>query len=162
MRPHPFWRRFAILSAESQWESDPERFALPETYHRVAEVIGWDAAIAFGMGVWEEKRPPSQAQIFGRGMIYIPRALDGRCGKDLVRLAGPENAALLVEEFSGMQLAFSNIKSASIRRRNRAVITQFNQGLKDKIVAYSFGLTDRQIRRIINKGTAKNVCQQDA
>lgn len=135
----------------------PERYALPETYQRVAEVIGWDAAIAFGLAVWQEKRPPSQSKIFGRGSIYIPRALDGRCGKDLVRLAGPENAALLVKEFHGMQLSFSNMVAASISRRNRAIADQIQQGISTRVVAESFGMTDRQIRRIKQMESAQNV-----
>jgi hypothetical protein len=134
----------------SYWDDAPERFALTKTYHEVAEVIGWDAAIDFGMAVWEEKRPPSRLEHGGCGSIYIPAKLDERCGRDLVRLAGYENAILLVEAFCGMTLEFLNIVPASIGRRNRAIIEQFEQCRNTRLVACGFGLTDRHVRRIVS------------
>lgn len=137
--------------AESGWDSAPERFALAPIYHVVAEAIGWDAALDFGLAVWQEKRPPSRASSGGRGVIYIPRQLDGRLAKDLVRLAGPENAALLIKRFQGASLEFPNIVPASIGRRNRAIIESLREGQRPTVVACAFGLTDRQIRRISNR-----------
>ena len=136
------------------WEDLPERFALPKVYHEVAAVIGWDRAIAFGMSVWTEKRPPSRCQDYGRGVIYIPhelRGLVGHYGAELIRLAGERDAALLVGAFCGLFLEFPNIVSASIGRRNRAIAQHMADGLRPAVVACAFGITERQARNIAKK-----------
>lgn len=138
----------------SNWENLPERFALPKVYHDVARVIGWDRAIAFGMNVWREKRPPSRREDHGRGVIYIPHELGGRIGNggaELIRLAGESDAALLVSAFCGLFLEFPNIVSTSIGRRNRAIGQHLSDGLRPAVVACAFGITERQVRNIASK-----------
>lgn len=137
--------------AVSNWEDLPERFALAQVYHDVARVIGWDRAIAFGMSVWTEKRPPSRGQDYGRGVIYIPTKLNHWCGLELIRLAGERDAALLVKEFPTHELEFPNIVSASIGRRNRAIVQHLSDGLRTAVVACAFGITERQVRNIASK-----------
>ena len=151
--------RCATLVAGS-WEVLPERFALPKVYHEVARVIGWDRAIAFGMNVWREKRPPSRCQDHGRGVIYIPHELGGRIGNggaELVRLAGESNAALLVGAFCGLFLEFPNIVSTSIGRRNRAITQYIADGLRPAVVACAFGITERHVRRVASRESS--ACQ---
>jgi hypothetical protein len=143
-----------VTLAASSWEDLPERFALAQVYHDVARVIGWDRAIAFGMNVWREKRPPSRCHINGRGFIYIPSELGGRRGgggSELIRLAGERDAALLVKEFPTHELEFPNIVSASIGRRNRAIVQHLSDGLRTAVVACAFGITERQVRNIASK-----------
>lgn len=140
--------------AVSNWENLPERFALPKVYHDVAAVIGWNRAIAFGMSVFMEKRPPSRREDHGRGVIYIPHELGGRIGNggaELIRLAGESDAALLVGAFCGLSLEFPNIVSTSIGRRNRAIVQHISDGLRPAVVACAFGITERQARRIASK-----------
>jgi hypothetical protein len=133
----------------SSWEELPERYAMAPVYHDVAKVIGWESAIAFGLAVWREKRSPSRMRGGGPGYIYIPTKLTARCGLTLVRLAGLHAAELLVNEFPGSALWFPHIVSASIGRRNRAIVKQVvEEGLRQEVVAAGFGLTTRQIRRI--------------
>lgn len=137
------------------WESRPERRLLASPYHLVAEIIGWDRAIAFGMAVWKEKRPPSRGKSDpthggGRGVIYVPNSLyDGKGQpREIVRLAGAEVAAKLVRTFAGEFLEFPSIIATSIKHRNKAIAQQCADGISDAAVALLFDLTERQIRRI--------------
>ena len=134
--------------AGDDWGNLPERFTLASIYHDVARVIGWNAAVSFGMNVWREKRPPSRVRGNGWGVVYVPSRLDDRFGLELIRLTGERNAAALVKEFSGQCLEFPNIVPASINRRNRAIIQHLRDGLRPAVVACAFGITDRQVRRI--------------
>lgn len=135
--------------AVSSWEDLPERFALAPVYHDVARVIGWNAAVSFGMNVWREKLPPSR-QDYGRGVIYIPTKLNHWCGLELIRLAGELDAEILIKEFPMHELEFPNIVSASIGRRNRAITQHLKDGLRPVVVACAFRMTDRQVRRIVS------------
>ena len=147
------------MTAGNQWDQFPERFALNSAYHEVAAVIGYDAAVAFGLAVWNEKRAPSRAgKIYERGEIYIPTRIGGGIGSELVRLAGPENAAKLVEKMGGAALTFTNIVKTSIKRRNLEIIRLISKGERTAVAASAFGLSERQIRRIAQNG-AKNVNQ---
>jgi len=145
-------RRFATLDAKG-WETAPERFLLAKAYREVAEVIGWNRAVDFGMRVWEEKRPPSHAVTDpvhggGWGIIYIPTALTDSAGRELVRLAGSEDAGRLVKAFPGISLEFPCIVAASIPRRNKAITEQVADGHRVAVVACCFDITERQVRRI--------------
>lgn len=141
------------MTAGNQWDQLPERFALNSAYHEVAAVIGYDAAVAFGLAVWNEKRAPSRAgKIYERGEIYIPTRIGGWIGSELVRLAGPENAAKLVEKMGGSALTFTNIVKTSIKRRNLAIARAVSTGDRVAVVAAAFGLSERQIRRIAQNG----------
>lgn len=144
------------------WAHAPERFALPQVYHEVAAVIGWDAAVDFGMSVWQTKRPPSQQKTDqvhggGRGTIYIPNAINDHAGRELIALAGIKTALRLVDGFGGESLQFPCIVTASLGRRNRAISKQVADGHSVRSVAWCFDLTDRQVRRIVRKETASNV-----
>lgn len=126
---------------------------LAQAYHLVAEVIGWDAAIEFGMKVWETKRPPSSRRLNavgcgGRGVIYIPRALNVFFGRELVAIAGSANALKLAAAFGGEHLEFPCIAKASVRRRNLAIGEQVARGTSVRLVAAQFGLTEQHVRRI--------------
>lgn len=136
---------------EGVWSRAPERLALANAYHEVAAVIGWDAAIDFGLAVWEMKRPPSRrkAGCWDRqGMIYIPATIKKDSGRELVAMVGLQDALLLAEAFGGTQLEFPNITAASIQRRNKAIAEQVADGWFLNHVAATFGLTGRQVRRI--------------
>lgn len=147
------------MTAGNQWDQLPERFALTSAYHEVAAVIGYDAAVAFGLAVWNEKRAPSRAgKIYERGEVYIPTRIGDGIGSELVRLAGPENAAKLVEKMGGSALTFTNIVSTSIKRRNLEITRQVSTGVPVAVVAAAFNLSPRRVRGIAQKG-AKNVNQ---
>lgn len=157
-----FWRRCGPLADESVWARAPERLALAAVYHEVAEIIGWDAAVDFGMKVWETKRPPSRAKYHpvhggGYGVIYIPHALTAIAGGELIRLAGRQNAKRLVHQFPGLNLSFPCIVAASMARRNKAISQQIADGCSMASVAFGFDLTERQVRRIIKKDSAQHV-----
>lgn len=130
------------------WDCLPERLALARVYHDVARVIGWNAAVSFGMTVWREKRPPSRSNSARCGVIYIPAKLSRIYGIELIRIAGERNAAALVKEFPAHRFEFPNIVSASIGRRNRAIIQHLEDGLSPDVVACAFGITRRHVRRI--------------
>lgn len=141
------------MSNKSWWDTSPERFMLAQAYHQVAEVIGWDAAIAFGMKVWETKRPPSSIRPNataggGRGVIYIPKTLNVFFGRELVALVGTADALKLATAFGGEHLEFPCIAKASVRRRNSAITAQVASGTPVRTVAAAFGLTEQHIRRI--------------
>lgn len=144
----------------SAWASSSERFALAQVYHDVAAVIGWDAAIEFGMAVWEQKRPPSRAKTNsvhggGRGVIYIPRSLAQARSSHLVRLAGKDGAARLSAAFGGLYLEFPCVIAASVRRRNRAITEQIEAGARTQAVAGVFDLTPQHVRRIHRQGNSR-------
>lgn len=141
------------MSDKSWWATAPERFMLAQAYHLVADVIGWDAAIAFGMKVWETKRPPSSIRRNatgggGRGVIYIPKVLNVFFGRELVELVGTEAALKLAASFGGEHLEFPCIAKASIRGRNRAIAEQAANGVRVRTISAQFGLTEQHIRRI--------------
>lgn len=149
------------MSDNGVWATSPERFHLAQAYHQVAEVIGWDRAVDFGMKVWELKRPPSRCKSDpvhggGYGHIYIPKALTRFAGGELVRLAGRDAAELLVAAFPGLCLEFPCVVSASIARRNRAIAQQVAEGRRAIDVAWSFDLTERQVRRIVKRETIRH------
>jgi len=157
-----FSRRFETLSDKGLWDTTPERFALAKAYHEVAAVIGWDRAIEFGMKVWERKRPPSQRKSNpvhggGRGTIYVPRAIGGRVGSELVAMAGEDVAPLLAAAFGGESLQFPCIVSASIARRNKVIAQQVADGLRVASVAWGFDLTERQVRNIVKQESLQHV-----
>jgi hypothetical protein len=135
----------------SGWEYAPERLALANVYHEVAAVIGWDAAVDFGFEVWRTKRPPSRRDGKShdrRGAIYIPRTISEKYGRDLVSIAGANNAARLVEAFAGATLFFPDILSASKQRRNEAIAEQVRSGFRVATVAALFEMDERHIRAI--------------
>lgn len=126
---------------------------LAQSYHMVADVIGWEAAIEFGMRVWETKRPPSKpsgkaVRGGGRGVIYIPRTINAFFGRDLVDLVGAKDALKLSAAYGGEHLEFPCIAKASIRRRNSAIATQLCSGASAREVATLFDLTEQHVRRI--------------
>lgn len=136
-------------------------YFLAQVYHEVASVIGWEKAISFGMAVWREKRPPSQRRAEfaresggGRGVIYVPSEIKEGRGTELVRLAGKEDAELLVERFGGMLLFFPSIEQASKKSRNDAILAASKAGTRKDIIAASFGMTVRNVHRIAGTGSA--------
>jgi hypothetical protein len=141
---------------DSELPPQAEWLALGSAYHEVAAVIGWDRAVQFGFAVWQTKRTPSHAAYDpihggGRGDIYIPTALTEQHGQELVRLAGAEDAALLVKAFPGTTLGFQCLVRASIPRRDRAIAEQVKDGWSVAVVAVLFDLGEKQVRRICQK-----------
>jgi hypothetical protein len=141
--------------AADHWEKNPARHFLAGSYHMVAEVIGWDRAIEFGMKVWREKRPPSKTKTDpvrggGRGVIYIPRRMRTKDGKpsEIVSFAGDEIASLLVKTLPGEFLYFPCIIAANKKRRNEAIAEQLSDGFSVHSIAFAFDMTERNVRRI--------------
>jgi hypothetical protein len=142
------------------WAALPERFALAQAYHEVAEVIGWDRTIDFGMTVWETMRPPSRRKKYARdcsGVIYIPQKISEFSGVELVKLVGREDADRLVARFRGTCLWFPNIEAASISHRNRAIARQVAEGRRAAVVACLFDLNERSVRRIVRQESSRHV-----
>ncbi|CAN7353450.1 hypothetical protein LJR143_001867 [Pseudoxanthomonas sp. LjRoot143] len=150
------------MSDESWWATAPERFTLAQAYHLVAEVIGWDAAVNFGMKVWDAKRPPSSTATSsvhggGRGVIFIPKTINVFFGRNLVDMVGTENALKLAAAFGGERLEFPCIARASIRGRNRAIAQRIAEGARTRTVAVEFDLTEQHIRRIAKATSIRKV-----
>lgn len=138
----------------SYWAKAPERFLLGKAYHDIASVVGWDRAVEIGSRVWELRTPPSRRQDRGRGLrggagrIYIPKNFDPLRDLAIVRIAGIEDAKRLIERFAGDAFEFPCIAVATTARRNRAIVEAVAEGTRKKVVACSFGMTERQVRRI--------------
>lgn|GEM_PF-6635491 len=143
------------MTDNSWWATAPERFKLARSYHEVAEVIGWDKAVKFGLEVWSRKRPPSQRRTCsvsggaGRGVIYIPQLISGWKGRELAEMLGDEDADRMARAFGGEALEFGCIAPAFRRRRDEAIRTQFRDGKSLKSIARHFDLTDRRVRDIV-------------
>lgn len=137
------------------WDNTPARFNLPSAYHLIAPVVGWDRAVQIGMRVWEACAPPSRSGGAGRrsrgrtGSIYIPHRINPDVPNRIVEIAGLEDAAKLVAAMPGEQLSFACIESASVAGRNRAIAAQVADGWPVVAVAHGFGITPRQVRRIV-------------
>lgn len=123
---------------------------LAKDYQAVAEVIGWQRAVDFGLRVWETCRPPSRANTNdlgggGTGFLYIPHAL---AGTKLSRLVGIEDARKIIARFAGETLQFPPIVVASTARRNRLVVASLANGHSLRSTCGAFGVTPRTILRI--------------
>ena len=140
---------------DNYWENAPERWRLPQIYHEVAEILGWDKAVQIGLRVWDNKRPPSSLKTAGGvGCLYVPKSLEVSGNSSVILdLLEYEDATKLVEEFSGQIIFFGNIESASVPRRNDAIRKEIAEGARAEVVACRFGLTARQVRRICNTAT---------
>lgn len=134
------------------WATAPQRFYLPPIYHQVAEVIGWDHAVDLGCYVAEFKRPPSrrkkEARHSGSGTLYVRRDCGGRVMQAIASVIGWDATASLAQAFGGESLEFCGIERAFLAGRNRAIVERFTYGYSARDVAASFGITDRQVRRI--------------
>lgn len=136
----------------------PERWRLSPTYLRVAEVIGFGRAVDLGMILWDANRFKSRKVPVGRGraaVLYVPSRHRGpgvppaKLPK-IYRFASYEDAGRLIQAFRGERLEFVCIEAMSIPARNRSMAEQFAQlGMRDKQLAALYGLTPRQVRRIL-------------
>ncbi|UNK57163.1 hypothetical protein MNQ95_13655 [Pseudoxanthomonas daejeonensis] len=139
------------------WETAPVRFLLGRAYHDVAEVLGWQKAVDFGMDVWARKRPPSERKAQsvyggGHGSIYIPEKVNSFFGHELVELLGEDDAKALSARLGGEILEFSAIAPAFKKQRNQAILDRAMEGLSPNVIAFLFELTPRSVRRIIHVG----------
>jgi hypothetical protein len=138
-----------------------EWLVLSQTYHDVAAVIGWEKAVELGMAVWERKKPPGRQRQnrTGRGeggVIYIPALIAEHSGRQLVELVGIDDALRLITAFGGTYLFFPSIERASRPRRDKAIAEQVRSGSRMAAVACAFGLTERQVRRIVQRQSAEH------
>jgi hypothetical protein len=140
------------LAGASFWANATERFLLPPTYHEVAAVIGWDAAIELGTYVAANKRPPSRRQQSGNhnsaGKLYVSRDQHGAVMRQIAAVIGEELTTKLSDAFGGEYLEFCGVERAFVARRNRAVVQRAKDGWAAHAVAMAFDLSERQVRRI--------------
>lgn len=122
----------------------------------IAAVLGRKRACEIA-GRLMEQVPPSRQKRSGeskkRGRsacIYIPHDLERGAAKRLIEAAGREDAARLVRTFRGETLWFSNCNGVMLRFRNGVIRAERERGRSIKVLAVSFDLSQRAIRRICN------------
>jgi hypothetical protein len=138
--------------SESVWDTAPERHLLGYAYKEFARIVGWGRAVDIGFRVWQEKRPPckdgARAGQSRRGVLYVSRHISATNPSEIVRIAGEEDARKLSAEFGGEILFFGNLEPAFLSSRNRAIVAQVAEGRSVATVAFLFGLSERNVRRI--------------
>lgn len=75
--------------------------------------------------------------------------------RSIAAVIGEDAARALRAEFGGEILQFGSIETASISRRNRAIVEQLDACGRIAVVAAAFGMPERHIRRIYQCQTGK-------
>lgn len=140
------------MSVADPWANAPERWLLSSSYQEIAEVIGWKKAVDLGTWVYEtKKRYKPGTSRDERGTICIPVQRENATARGIAEVIGEDAAALLIRDFPGYRLIFGSIEPASIPRRNRAIVDALNAGVRVRVVACAFDITERQVRNIYRK-----------
>lgn len=115
-----------------------------------------------GFLVWRDKRPPhrkraSRSKSGEGGFIYIPLDFENRCGRDLISYVGLADARRLAIAFGGEYFFFPSMERAFKAHRDRAIAAQVRSGVRLALVACGFGISERQVRRIVQQESNSNV-----
>jgi len=117
--------------------------SLPESVQQIADVIGRDAALRL-----VNRLPRSYAgrRQSGIPMLYVPRLLSP--DHSLVQLIGFPAAQKLVRAFGGEILYPAACIDVVRHARNREIVRLLNDGWDERVIAYTFGMTVRQLKNI--------------
>jgi hypothetical protein len=139
----------------SWWDTAPERHLLGDSYKLFASVLGWERAIDIGFRIWQEKRPPSKlggvSDHGSEGVIYVPKRISETKPPEIVRFGGEADSHKLSAALGGEVFTFPSLEMVFRGHRNRAIVKQVASGLRMDIVAASFGISERQARRVCAK-----------
>lgn len=119
---------------------------LPQSVQQIADVIGRDEALDL---VARLPRHFQKHHPTGRVLLYVPKALPD--GHRLVDLLGRELAEQLVAAFGGEILYPAACVAMSRARRKVVIREQVAQGVAREDIAKSHGITERQLRNILQE-----------
>jgi len=140
-----------VRVVDSYWDTAPSRHLLGQAYKDFAAVVGWDRAVDIGYHIWANKRPPSRRNggKHGRvGIIYVPKMSKSIAESELARFTRESEVTKLVAAYGGGRFEFPSMEAASVSGRNRALVKRIREGQAASEVAFLFGITERQVRRI--------------
>jgi hypothetical protein len=151
-------------SSVDPWDNAPERFLLGRVYHEVAVVIGWAKAVELGYWACQNNCSPSRKKYGVAGTIYFPiRTKDSKSIRQISQIIGDDAVQMMIGIYCGDSLQFPSIESASIPRRNRAIVEQLiESNFWTAGVAASFDLTTRAVRIIFHRETGKTIKEYKA
>lgn len=128
---------------------------LPASVQEIADVIGREKALEL-VGKLPRLRPPSRTKGECQVCVYIPEVLP--IDHKLIALIGKPAAERLVERFGGEVLHLATCRRLIDAHRNQAVRRMRAEGWSLATVAWSFGLSVRQVGNILhthNRGKAR-------
>lgn len=136
------------MSHEKYWETSPDRLRLPNIYHVLAEVFGWEDAVTVGLCLWRSRMPKGKSHGSHRACIYIPKKFVASKPPAIVDVIGEPLTRKLIAHFAGENLEFHGIGEATLWRRDAGLIEQ-SRKYRIAILAVRFGITERHVRRIL-------------
>lgn len=127
-----------------------------------AEVLGWERAIEIGFNAWQEGQK-SDSQIArsrqgkghgSTGWIYVPKQIRKSRPPAIIRIAGERDSIKLSAALGGEFFFFPSLKIVFLKNRNSAIVAQSSEGRSPADLGITFGMSERQISRILAKSKA--------
>ncbi|MDH0238101.1 Mor transcription activator family protein [Aeromonas caviae] len=120
----------------------------PDSFREIADVIGTEKTFQL-IGQLPRCKTKKQTHV----ILYVPKKI--KSDHALAKIIGVELATKLVEAFGGEILYPPICHDHYLTFRNKAVIDMVKRGASQKAVAWSFDMSDRQVRNILKKATSE-------
>lgn len=138
------------MSNEKYWETSPDRLKLPNIYHVLAEVFGWEDAVTVGLSLWRSRMPNGKNHGSHRACIYIPKKFVASKPPAIVDVIGEPLTRKLIAHFAGENLELHGIGEATLWRRDAGLIEQ-SRKYRVAVLSARFGITERHVCRILQR-----------